>query len=44
LESMGGRVLYLVFGVIVLATVAIVALIQRCLPAEQKTSPYVVIR
>jgi PPP family 3-phenylpropionic acid transporter len=42
LESMGGRVLYLVFGVIVLATVAIVALIQRCLPAEQKTSPYVV--
>jgi hypothetical protein len=42
LESMGGRVLYLVFGVVVLATVAIVALIQRCLPAEQKTSPQVV--
>jgi PPP family 3-phenylpropionic acid transporter len=42
LESMGGRTLYLVFGVIVLATVAIVALIQRCLPAEQKTLPRVV--
>jgi PPP family 3-phenylpropionic acid transporter len=35
LESVGGRGLYLVFGVIVLATVAIAALIQRCLPAEQ---------
>ncbi len=38
LEGIGGRGLYLVFGVIVLATVAIAALIQRCLPAEQ-TSP-----
>jgi PPP family 3-phenylpropionic acid transporter len=38
LESIGGRGLYLVFGVIVLATVAIAALIQRYLPAEQ-TSP-----
>jgi PPP family 3-phenylpropionic acid transporter len=42
LESMGGRGLYLVFGVAVLATVAIVTLIQRRLPAEQKTSPNVV--
>jgi PPP family 3-phenylpropionic acid transporter len=42
LESMGGRTLYLVFGVVVLATVALVALIQRCLPAEQKISPQVV--
>ncbi len=41
LESMGGRGLYLVFGVVVLATVAIVTLIQRRLPAEQKTSPSV---
>ncbi|MFB0534437.1 MAG: MFS transporter [Anaerolineae bacterium] len=42
LESMGGRGLYLVFGVVVLATVAIVTLIQRRLPAEQKTLPNVV--
>jgi PPP family 3-phenylpropionic acid transporter len=42
LESMGGRGLYLVFGVVVLATVAIVTLIQRRLPAEQKTLPGVV--
>jgi PPP family 3-phenylpropionic acid transporter len=42
LESMGGRGLYLVFGLVVLATVAIVTLIQRRLPAEQKTSPNVV--
>jgi PPP family 3-phenylpropionic acid transporter len=41
LESMGGRVLYLVSGVFTLATVAIVTLIQRYLPAEQKTSPNV---
>jgi len=42
LESMGGRGLCLVFGVVVLATVAIVTLIQRRLPAEQKTLPDVV--
>ena len=42
LESMGGRGLYLVFGIVVLATVAIVTLIQRRLPAEQKTLPKVV--
>jgi PPP family 3-phenylpropionic acid transporter len=39
LEGMGGRGLYFVFGIAVLATVAIVTLIQRRLPAEQKTSP-----
>jgi len=39
LESVGGRGLYLVFGVVLLAIVAIVTLIQRRLPAEQKTSP-----
>jgi PPP family 3-phenylpropionic acid transporter len=42
LESVGGRGLYLVFGVVLLAIVAIVTLIQRRLPAEQKTSPHVV--
>jgi PPP family 3-phenylpropionic acid transporter len=42
LESTGGRGLYLAFGVTVLATVAIVTLIQRRLPAEQKPSPPVV--
>jgi hypothetical protein len=42
LENVGGRGLYLVFGVAVLAIVAIVALIQRGLPAEQKPSPHVV--
>ena len=42
LESVGGRGLYLVFGVVLLAIVAIVALIQRHLPAAQKTSPHVV--
>ena len=42
LENVGGRGLYLVFGVAVLATVAIVTLIQRRLPAEQKPSPHVV--
>jgi PPP family 3-phenylpropionic acid transporter len=35
LESVGGRGLYLVFGLVVLVTVAIVTLIQRSLPAEQ---------
>jgi PPP family 3-phenylpropionic acid transporter len=43
LESIGGRGLYLVFGAAVLAMVAIVALIQRRLPAGQKISPNVVI-
>ncbi len=43
LESIGGRGLYLVFGVAVLAIVAIVVLIQRHLPAEQKTLPNAVI-
>jgi PPP family 3-phenylpropionic acid transporter len=42
LESVGGRGLYLVFGVVLLAIVAIVTLIQRRLPAEQSTSPQVV--
>ncbi len=40
LENIGGRGLYLVFGIIVLATVAIVTLIQKRLLAE-KTSPNV---
>ena len=35
LESTGGRGMYLVFGVIVLVSIAIIALIQRRLPAEQ---------
>jgi PPP family 3-phenylpropionic acid transporter len=38
LASVGGRGLYLVFGAAVLAIVLIVALIQRRLPAEDKTS------
>jgi len=44
LESLGGRGLYLVFGIVVLVTVALVALVQRRLPAEQKTSPHVVMQ
>ena len=39
LERLGGRGLYLVFGVVVLAIVALVALIQSRLPAERPTSP-----
>jgi PPP family 3-phenylpropionic acid transporter len=39
LESIGGRGLYFVFGVAVLAIVAIVVLIQRRLPAERQISP-----
>jgi predicted MFS family arabinose efflux permease len=39
LESWGGRSLYLVFGVIVLATVAMAALMHKRLPPEQTTSP-----
>ncbi len=42
LERVGGRGLYLVFGVAVLATVAIVAMIHGRLPAEIHTSPDVV--
>jgi PPP family 3-phenylpropionic acid transporter len=42
LESMGGRGLYLVFGVVVLAITVVVALIQRRLPAEQEASPHAV--
>jgi PPP family 3-phenylpropionic acid transporter len=42
LESVGGRGLYLVFGVVLLAIMVIVTLVQRRLPAEQKTSPHVV--
>jgi PPP family 3-phenylpropionic acid transporter len=40
LESMGGRGLYLVFGLVVLAIVAIVTSIQRYLPAA-KASPQI---
>lgn len=36
LDSMGGHVLYLVFGITVLATVAIVSLIRRWLPEEEE--------
>ena len=32
LDSLGGRGLYFAFGMVVLAIVAIVALIQKCLP------------
>ena len=42
LERVGGRGLYLIYGVIVLVTVAVVTLINRRLPAEQKTLPDVV--
>lgn len=38
LEDVGGRGLHLIFGGIVLAIVALVALIERRLPAEQVTS------
>lgn len=40
LESMGGRGLYLVLGVLVLAIAAIVALVQRRLSARQETLPH----
>jgi PPP family 3-phenylpropionic acid transporter len=43
LESIGGRGLYSVFGVAVLAIVAIVVLIRRRLPAEQTISPHAAI-
>lgn len=43
LDSLGGRGLYFVFGVAVLTIVAIVALVYRRLPAEQRTVPTVVI-
>jgi PPP family 3-phenylpropionic acid transporter len=39
LERMGGSGLYLVFGAAVLAIVALVALVERRLPAEQRVSP-----
>jgi len=42
LESVGGRGLYLVFGVVLLAILAIVTLIHRRLPVDQRTSPQVV--
>ena len=38
LERLGGRGLYIVFGIIVLAIVALVALIQSRLPTERPTS------
>jgi len=38
LESVGGRGLYLVFGLAVLFIVTIVAVIHRRLPSEQKTT------
>ncbi|HEY43239.1 MAG TPA: MFS transporter [Anaerolineae bacterium] len=43
LERIGGRGLYLVYGVIVLVTVAVVTLITRRLPAERKTLPNAVL-
>lgn len=39
LESHGGRGLYLVFGVVVLVTVALVVLVQSRLPAKPTTAP-----
>jgi PPP family 3-phenylpropionic acid transporter len=36
LESIGGQSMYLVFGVMVLVGIAIITLIERCLPAEQR--------
>jgi len=39
LESLGGRGLYLVFGCIMLATTAVVALVESRLPAEQPSAP-----
>jgi PPP family 3-phenylpropionic acid transporter len=42
LASLGGRGLYLVFGAVVLAIVAIVALIQKRLPSEQEALACVV--
>jgi PPP family 3-phenylpropionic acid transporter len=41
LESVGGRGLFLIFGIIVLVVAAIVALVQRRLPAELQTAPTV---
>jgi PPP family 3-phenylpropionic acid transporter len=43
LESISGRGLYLVFGIAVLTIVAIVALIQRRLPAEKERVPKAVV-
>ena len=36
LESIGGQSMYLVFGVMVLVSIAIITLVERCLPAEQR--------
>ena len=41
LESLGGRGLYLVFGLIVLAIVAIVAMLYKRIPSESPLSPTV---
>jgi predicted MFS family arabinose efflux permease len=35
LESIGGRGMYLVFGVMVLVGIAVITLVERRLPAEQ---------
>lgn len=42
LTQVGGRGLYLVFGIVVLVLVATATLIQRRLPAERKALPHVV--
>lgn len=42
LESLGGRGLYLVFGCITLATVVVVALVERRLPKEAPAAPVAV--
>ncbi len=39
LESLGGHILYLIFGVLVLVAVLLVALLESRLPAQQQTLP-----